>query len=56
MKKEGRPSGASVKCAHSTLAALGSLVGILAADMALNDKPCCGRHPTNKIEEDGHGC
>ena len=19
-------------------------------------KPCCGRHPTSKVEEDGHGC
>ena len=19
-------------------------------------KPCCGRHPTCKVEEDGHGC
>ena len=19
-------------------------------------KPCCGRCPTNKVEEDGHGC
>ena len=19
-------------------------------------KPCCGRHPTYKVEEDGHGC
>ena len=19
-------------------------------------KPCCGRRPTHKVEEDGHGC
>ena len=19
-------------------------------------KPCCGRHPAHKVEEDGHGC
>ena len=26
-------------------------------DMApLGKKPCCGRHPTYKVEEDGHGC
>ena len=23
---------------------------------ALLDKPCCGRHPTYKVEENGHGC
>ena len=23
---------------------------------ALLIKPCCGRHPTYKVEEDGHGC
>ena len=25
-------------------------------DMAPLGKPYCGRHPTYKIEEDGHGC
>ena len=25
------------------------------ADMAPLDRPCCGRRPTYKIEEDGHG-
>ena len=24
--------------------------------MAPLGKPCCGRHPTYKVEEDGHGC
>ena len=23
---------------------------------ALLVKPCCGRHPTYKVEEDGYGC
>ena len=52
----GRPGGAAVKLAHSTLAARGSPVQILGADMALLGKPCCGRRPTYKVEEDGHGC
>ena len=34
----------------------GSLVRILGKDMALLIKPCCGRCPTYKEEEDGHGC
>ena len=35
----------------------GSQVQILNADVALlGKKPCCGRRPTYKIEEDGHGC
>ena len=34
----------------------GSLVRILGADMALLGKLCCGRRPTYKVEEDGHGC
>ena len=45
-----------VKCALSAWAALGSLVRILGVDMATHDKPCCGRHPTYKVEEDGHEC
>ena len=32
---------------------LGSVPGV---DMAPLGAPCCGRHPTNKVEEDGHGC
>ena len=34
----------------------GSQVQIPGVDMAPLDKPCCGRHPTKKVEEDGHGC
>ena len=45
-----------VKCACSASAAQGSPVGILGVDMALLGKPCCGRRPTYKVEEDGHGC
>ena len=26
------------------------------ADVALLGMPCCGRRPTYKVEEDGHGC
>ena len=52
----GRPSGAAVKCTHSDLAAQGSPVWIPGADMALPGKPCCGRRPTYKVEENGHGC
>ena len=55
-KKRGRPSGAAVKCTCSASAARGSLVRIPGADMAPLGKPCCGRRPTYKVEEDGHGC
>ena len=51
----GWPGGAAVKFAHSTSAAQGSPVQILGADMAPLGKPCCGRRPTYKVEEDGHG-
>ena len=36
--------------------AQGSPVWIPGADTALLSKPCCGRHLTYKVEEDGHGC
>ena len=32
------------------------LVRIPGADVALLVKPCCGRRPTYKVEEDGHEC
>ena len=51
----GWPIGVAVKCARSALVARGSLVWILGADMAPLGKPCCGRRPTYKVEEDGHG-
>ena len=51
----GRPGGAAVKCAHSALVARGSLVPIPGVDVAPLGKPCCGRRPTYKVEEDGHG-
>ena len=51
----GQPGDAAVKCTRSALAAPGSPVRILGADMALLGKPCCGRHPTYKVE-DGHVC
>ena len=34
----------------------GSLVQIPGVDMASLGTPCCGRSPTYKVEEDGHGC
>ena len=55
-KERGWLRGAAVKSAHSTLVAQGSLVRITGVDMALLGKPCCGRRPTYKVEEDGHGC
>ena len=45
-----------VKCARSALAAQGSRVQIPGADMAPLVMPRCGRRPTYKAEEDGHGC
>ena len=44
------------RCTRSTLVAQGSPVQIPGAAMAPLDKPWCGRHPTYKVEEDGHGC
>ena len=55
-KLRGRPAGAVVKCACSTSEARGLPVHILGADMASLGQPCCGRRPTYKVEEDGHGC
>ena len=54
-EKGPAPWGSSeVRTFHvSTLGFTGLVPG---ADMALLGKPCCGRHPTYKAEEDGHGC
>ena len=52
----GRPGSAAVKCARSALVAQGSLLRIPGVDMAPLRRPCCGRCPTYKVEEDGHGC
>ena len=53
----GLPAGAVVK-SHVLL--LGGL-GFPSSDPGCGhgttwQKPCCGRHPTYKVEEDGHGC
>ena len=52
----GQPSGSVVKFAHSASVGRGSPVQIPGADMAPLGKPCCGRCPTYKVEEDGHRC
>ena len=52
----GLPGGAAVKCTRSPLDARGSPVQIPGADTALLGKSHCGRRPTYKVEEDGHGC
>ena len=52
----GQPGGTVFKCTCSASAARGSPVQILGAYRALLGKPCCGRRPTYKVEEDGHGC
>ena len=54
--KRGQPGGTAVKFTRSASAAPGLSVRILGADMAPLGKPCCGRRPTYKVEEDGHGC
>ena len=56
LQSRGKPGGAAVKYARSASAAHGSLVRIPGADMAPLGKPCCGRRPRYKVEEDGHGC
>ena len=50
------PGGVVVKFTRSTSVAQGLPVQIPGVDMALLIKPCCGRRPTYKVEEDGHGC
>ena len=52
----GQPGPAAVKCVCSASVAWSSPVRIPGSDMALLGKPCCGRRPTYKVEEDGHGC
>ena len=46
---------AQVKFASFTSAAWGSPVWIPGVDVALLVKPCYGKRPTYKVEEDGHG-
>ena len=52
----GRPTGAVVKFAHSALAAWGSPGRSRVGIYAPLGKPCCGRCPAYKVEEDGLGC
>ena len=47
---------AVVNCAHSASLAWASPARIPGVDMPPLGKPCCGRRPTYKVEEDGHGC
>ena len=53
---KGRPGGTAVMFARSPLGSQGLPVWIPGMDMPLLGKPCCGRHPTYKEEEDGHRC
>ena len=46
---------AQLLSSHVPLLGGGSLVRIPDADMAMLGKPCCGRRPTYKREEVGHG-
>ena len=54
MSTLGPPGDAVVKFTHSASMSWGSLVRIPGADMAPLGRPCCGRRPTYKVEEDGH--
>ena len=55
-KHRGQPGGTAVKCTCSASVARSSPVQIQGADMAPFGKPYCSKHPTYKVEEDGHGC
>ena len=52
----GQPGSAVVKCARSASVAGGLSVRIPGVDVAPLGRPCCGRRPTYKVEEGGHGC
>ena len=55
--KIGRwPGGTVVKFTRFASAAQSSPVRIPGVDYTMLDKPCCGRRPTYKVEEDGRGC
>ena len=50
-----QPSGAAIKFTRSALVAQGLPVWIPDVHMVLPGTPCCGRSPTYKVEEGGHG-
>ena len=52
----GQPGGVVVKFAPSALVAQSWRGRIPGMDLTPLIKPLCGRRPTYKIEEDGHGC
>ena len=52
----GSPSGTAVKFASSASGAWVPKFGSQVRTCAPLGKPCCGRRPTYKVEEDGHGC
>ena len=55
-KNWSQPCGTVVKSVHSALAAGGLQVWILGADLWTAQQAILWRHPTHKIEEDGHQC
>ena len=52
----GPDSGTAVKCVRYASVAQGSPVRTPGVETAPLDKPCCGSHPTYKVEENGHRC
>ena len=52
----GQSGGTAVKCTSSALVAWVPWFGSWVPTYKPLVKACCGRRPTYKVEEDGHGC